>query len=166
MKLYLCCRLCLSSGPLQEVSHCHTCHNQNYIVHACVHSAEDLIYCKTGQSRDETASQSWHVAWSGNASRGQHLEVPGALAGCLGIAQGITVTVRAVPDIPEAIGVCVEPISVDDWEVVEQNAGHMEDQILTQVYNMSLALLGFVACSRLLQLCIISLHIVNLLLSI
>ena len=42
---------------------------------------------------------------------------------------------RVVSDIPEAVGVCVEPISVDDWEVVEQNAGHMEEQILTQVSN-------------------------------
>lgn len=75
------------------------------------------------------------MAWAGAASRGPHLEVPGALAGCLNIAQGITVTARAVSDIPEAIGVCVEPISVDDWEVVEQNAGHMEDQILSQVSN-------------------------------
>ena len=77
------------------------------------------------------------MAWAGAASRGHHLEVPGALAGCLNIAQGITVTARAVSDIPEAVGVCVEPISVDDWEVVEQNAGHMEDQILSQVSNTS-----------------------------
>ena len=106
----------------------------------------DLVCCNTGHNRDTTVPQSWHVAWSGNASKGQHLEVPGALAGCLGIAQGITVSVRAVPDIPEAIGVYVEPISVDDWEVVEQNAGHMEDQILTQVYSVSLALISCFIC--------------------
>jgi len=73
------------------------------------------------------------VAWTGSASKGQHLEVPAALAGCLGMAQGITVTLHVVSDIPEAIGVCVEPIDVDDWEVVEQNAGHMEEQIQSQV---------------------------------
>lgn len=73
------------------------------------------------------------MSWGGAASKGQHLEIPAALAGCLGIAQGITVSVRIVTDIPEAIGVCVEPLSVDDWEVVEQNAGHMEEQILSQV---------------------------------
>lgn len=88
----------------------------------------------SGRDRAEGAPQRWHVAWAGAASRGQNLEVPGALAGCLNIAPGITVTARAVSDIPEAIGVCVEPISVDDWEVVEQNAGHMEDQILSQVH--------------------------------
>ena len=59
------------------------------------------------------------------------------MADCLGIAQGIQVTAEAVADVPEALGVCVEPISSDDWEVVEQNAGHMEDHILTQVCNAS-----------------------------
>ncbi|KAL3142931.1 hypothetical protein ABBQ38_003216 [Trebouxia sp. C0009 RCD-2024] len=93
----------------------------------------NLLAAHPGHSRAEGTPQSWHVAWAGAASRGQHLEIPGALAGCLNIAQGITVTARAVSDIPEAVGVCVEPISVDDWEVVEQNAGHMEDQILSQV---------------------------------
>ena len=87
----------------------------------------------TGHDRSTDAPQSWHVSWGGAASKGQHLDIPAALAGCLGIAQGITVSVRVVTDIPEAVGVCVEPLSVDDWEVVEQNAGHMEEQILSQV---------------------------------
>ena len=87
----------------------------------------------TGHDRSAAAPQSWHVAWGGAASKGQYLEVPAALAGCLGIAQGITITTQVVADIPEAIGVCVEPVSVDDWEVVEQNAGYMEEQIRNQV---------------------------------
>jgi len=87
-----------------------------------------------GHDRSTNAPESWHVSWGGAASKGQHLEIPAALAGCLGIAQGITVSVQVVTDIPEAIGVCVEPLSVDDWEVVEQNAGHMEEQILSQVW--------------------------------
>ena len=86
-----------------------------------------------GHDRSTNTTESWHVSWGGAASRGQHLEIPAALAGCLGIAQGITVSVQEVKDIPEAIGVCVEPLSIDDWEVVQQNAGHMEEQILSQV---------------------------------
>ena len=91
-----------------------------------------LLVCSAGHNGADSAPH-WHVAWSGAASKGQHIEIPGALAGCLGIAAGISVTVRAIYNIPEATGVCVEPISVDDWEVVEQNAGHLEDQILAQV---------------------------------
>ena len=61
------------------------------------------------------------------------MDIPAALASCLGIAQGLTVSVKALPDVPQAIGICVEPVSTDDWEVVEQNAGYMEEQILNQV---------------------------------
>lgn len=61
------------------------------------------------------------------------MEIPTALANCLGIAEGLTVAVKALADLPSAIGICVEPVSTDDWEVVEQNAGYMEEQVLTQV---------------------------------
>lgn len=61
------------------------------------------------------------------------MEVPAALASCLGIAQGMNVAVKVLSEVPQAIGICVEPVSTDDWEVVEQNAGYMEEQILNQV---------------------------------
>jgi peroxin-1 len=51
----------------------------------------------------------------------------------LGIRDGSKVSIKALPDVPEAVGVCVEPVSVDDWEVVERNADYMETQILNQV---------------------------------
>ena len=94
-----------------------------------------LVIC-TG-SRASDSPQTWHVAWAGSSSRGQHLDVPTALASSLGIAQGITVAVKALPDVPQAIGVCVEPLNSDDWEVVEQNADYMEEQILNQVRQPS-----------------------------
>ncbi|KAA6429601.1 MAG: peroxisome biogenesis 1-like [Trebouxia sp. A1-2] len=104
-----------------------------YSESASLRAVLELKRSATGRDRSTNAPESWHVSWGGAASKGQHLEIPAALAGCLGIAQGITVSVQVVTDIPEAIGVCVEPLSVDDWEVVEQNAGHMEEQILSQV---------------------------------
>ena len=58
-------------------------------------------------------------------------------AGCLGIRDGSMVSLKALPDVPEAIGVCVEPVSVDDWEVVERNADYMESQMLTQVHILA-----------------------------
>ncbi|KAL0051151.1 hypothetical protein WJX82_002808 [Trebouxia sp. C0006] len=104
-----------------------------YSESASLRAVLELKQSATGHDRSTDVPESWHVSWGGAASKGQYLEIPAALAGCLGIAQGITVSVRVVTDIPEAIGVCVEPLSVDDWEVVEQNAGHMEEQILSQV---------------------------------
>ena len=41
--------------------------------------------------------------------------------------------VRADLSVPAAVTVTVEPANTDDWEVVEQNAEYLEDQILTQV---------------------------------
>ena len=41
--------------------------------------------------------------------------------------------VRALTGVPEATRVSVEPFSSDDWEMVEQNAGHMEEQLCNQV---------------------------------
>ena len=41
--------------------------------------------------------------------------------------------VRALAGVPEATQVSVEPFSTDDWEMVEQNAGHMEEQLCNQV---------------------------------
>lgn len=41
--------------------------------------------------------------------------------------------VRALPDVPAALSVTVEPSSPDDWELVEMNADHMEEQLLNQV---------------------------------
>lgn len=46
--------------------------------------------------------------------------------------------IRAVPDVPPALSVIVEPNSPDDWELVEMNADYMEEQLLNQVqYCMS-----------------------------
>ena len=41
--------------------------------------------------------------------------------------------VKALASVPEATQVSVEPFSTDDWEMVEQNAGHMEEQLCNQV---------------------------------
>lgn len=43
--------------------------------------------------------------------------------------------VRADLSVPAAVTVTVEPANTDDWEVVEQNAEYLEDQILTQVLH-------------------------------
>lgn len=43
------------------------------------------------------------------------------------------VDLEAVPDVAVAASVTVEPASSDDWEVIERQADHMEEQILNQV---------------------------------
>ena len=38
----------------------------------------------------------------------------------------------AQPETASAVSATVEPASSDDWEVVEQNAAYMEEQLLNQ----------------------------------
>ncbi|KIY92136.1 peroxin-1 [Monoraphidium neglectum] len=74
------------------------------------------------------------AAWQGSTlpSEGA-LGVPAALANCLGLRRGAPVQLRPLAGVPAAEAVIVEPLSGDDWEVLELNAGHLEDQLLEQV---------------------------------
>lgn len=76
-----------------------------------------------------------YVAWAGAAASSHALDIPAALGRCLGLADGMTVSLRALPEVPLATDVSVEPANVDDWEQVELNADYMEEQLLNQVLN-------------------------------
>lgn len=45
----------------------------------------------------------------------------------------VVVDLEAVPTLPLATSIIVEPADADDWELVELHADHMEEQILNQV---------------------------------
>ena len=49
------------------------------------------------------------------------------------LSQPESLQVRALKDVPKAATVTVEPASENDWEVVELNAGYLEQHILQQV---------------------------------
>lgn len=67
------------------------------------------------------------------------IEVPLALARVVGLAAALDsdtyLSVRVEPAgfVPTASRVCLEPLSSDDWEILEANAEHLEGQMLTQV---------------------------------
>ena len=83
----------------------------------------------------EQSAAACHIAWAGAAARSHALEVPAALAGCLGLSDGMLVSLQALPDVAFASSVSVEPANEDDWEQVELNADYMEEQILNQVQS-------------------------------
>lgn len=78
------------------------------------------------------------VAWSGGMSRAQGIiEVPSGFAACLGLQRGMRVNLALPPPsgpgaVVEAESVVVEPVSWSDWEVLELNAGHLEEVIMNQ----------------------------------
>jgi hypothetical protein len=55
------------------------------------------------------------------------------------LCEGSVVSVERLVTPPRSSAVlCVEPLSCDDWEVLELNAGYLEDQILSQLFVVSL----------------------------
>lgn len=83
-------------------------------------------------ARVDGAPRAWFVAWGGAPASGPELEVPAALADCVGLPAGLEVRVRARPETPPAARVDVEPIDADDWEVAFANAAELEHQLLNQ----------------------------------
>lgn len=67
------------------------------------------------------------------------IEVPLALAQVMGLATALDsdayLSVAAEPAgyVPTASRVCLEPLSCDDWEILEANAEHLEGHMLAQV---------------------------------
>ncbi|XP_030476552.2 peroxisomal ATPase PEX1 [Syzygium oleosum] len=76
---------------------------------------------------------SWVVAWSGAASPSSAIEVSQQFSECISLPDRVTVKVRVISNLPNATLVMVEPLSEDDWEVLELNAEHAEAAMLKQV---------------------------------
>lgn len=62
------------------------------------------------------------------------MQIAQEFAGCIGLPDGTIVQVRALPNVPKASLVTIEPAAEDDWEVVELNAESAEAAILNQVF--------------------------------
>lgn len=74
---------------------------------------------------------SWAGAQLGGGSA--RVGVPMQLAKCLGIEDGEVVTATPLPGAAATKMVCVEPVSSDDWEVLELNASYVESRMLDQI---------------------------------
>lgn len=80
------------------------------------------------------SNQRWVVAWSGaTSSSSSFIEVARQFAECISLADHTIVQVRVVSDVPKATLVTIEPLTEDDWEVLELNSEHAEAAILNQV---------------------------------
>ncbi|KAI3671694.1 hypothetical protein L1987_87434 [Smallanthus sonchifolius] len=75
----------------------------------------------------------WYVAWSGSASStASAIEIAQQYAECINLPDHTTVRIRAIPNVPKAKCVTIEPDTEDDWEVLELNAENAEAGILKQ----------------------------------
>ncbi|KAI0083839.1 AAA-domain-containing protein [Irpex rosettiformis] len=94
----------------------------------------------TGAPRGEA-----YVGWTGMASASslaqfqsgekglETIEIDPQFAQSLGLLQGDTVEIGLLHDLGHATSVATEPVTADDWEIIELHAGHVESTLLGQV---------------------------------
>jgi SpoVK/Ycf46/Vps4 family AAA+-type ATPase len=76
------------------------------------------------------------LAWSGDVSQHAHsIDLPSDVGVCNHLESGIEVDVNVLDPktLYEAVRVMVEPCTVDDWEMLDLNAGLVEAQMMNQV---------------------------------
>lgn len=61
------------------------------------------------------------VCWAGGSTSDSCLEIAAALAECLGLQEAQSVWVENLKNVNVATCVHLEPVSVDDWEIVVRN---------------------------------------------
>jgi hypothetical protein len=64
------------------------------------------------------------------------IELPSHLSAALALRPGAEVLLQALPQLAAAAAVMVEPLGPADWEVVELNAGLLEEHVLGQVRHV------------------------------
>lgn len=71
-----------------------------------------------------------YESWTGTQST---IEIGRKFADALGLDDNEEVIVEPVVGIPSCNRICVDPVSIDDWEILELHAGYIENQLLHQV---------------------------------
>ncbi|PIA15716.1 AAA-domain-containing protein [Coemansia reversa NRRL 1564] len=96
------------------------------------------------------SERSAYVAWSGGTSRATEqrdhsgalsdktLEIDGTFATKLGLSDGSTVSVGYEADVGVCTAAEVVPEHFDDWEILELNAGAVEERLLSQARVVAL----------------------------
>lgn len=86
----------------------------------------------TGMAASSSLAHFNRSSAAGDASR-ETFEIDPQFAEALGFKQGDTVEVGLIHDMSIAKTVEAEPVSIDDWEIVEIHAEYIESTLLNQV---------------------------------
>ena len=105
---------------------------------ALARSSEKTKALSLGRSRRKTTDTEKtpsFVAWAGAVSShdGLYIEIPLALADCLGVRDGDAVRVSGRPSAPVAAFVDLRPETEDDWNAIVAVAEQLETNALAQV---------------------------------
>lgn len=98
------------------------------------------------ENRPERGKKEAYVGWTGMASASSlaninsvdgdslgTVEIDPQYAQALGFLQGDLVEIGLLHDLPYAKSVGTEPVTADDWEIIEIHASHVESTLLSQV---------------------------------
>ena len=92
----------------------------------------------SAQQQQQPRSRSVLVTWAGASSaKNDTLELSHSLCDAIGLRDGVELTVTLRRNVPTVSRMFVEPLSPDDWEVIQLHAGLLEDQVLNQVRAVS-----------------------------
>ncbi|VDC01539.1 unnamed protein product [Peniophora sp. CBMAI 1063] len=109
-----------------------------------------VVLSKVGQTPKKDIYVGWTgmmaassvARFSGSSSGGtgdtETVEIDPQFASGLGLSQGDVVEVGLAYDLPHARMVTTEPLTADDWEILELHAEHVESTLLSQVRVASL----------------------------
>ncbi|KAI8803942.1 P-loop containing nucleoside triphosphate hydrolase protein [Cladochytrium replicatum] len=88
-----------------------------------------------------------YVSWAGaaaanpqvqlNGPQADYIEIDTTFAAALGLADGQEVTLRLAKNVQPATTINVEPLTPDDWEILELHAEYLEGQFLSQIRVVS-----------------------------
>jgi SpoVK/Ycf46/Vps4 family AAA+-type ATPase len=81
------------------------------------------------------------AGFAGHISAKAVVEIPMALAQCVGLAAAVEssqgmpmfVALEVVEYSPKVTRITLDPVSEDDWEIIERNAGFLESSLLDQI---------------------------------
>ncbi|KZP10920.1 AAA-domain-containing protein [Athelia psychrophila] len=108
---------------------------QNLAVHLTLPAANGVLKTEAyvGWTGMASASSLAHFNSADKEKGFETIEIDPQYAMGLGLAQGAVVEIGLLHDLPLAKSVGAEPVSADDWEIIELHAGHVEDTLLGQV---------------------------------
>ncbi|CAG8475766.1 8707_t:CDS:10 [Ambispora gerdemannii] len=119
---------CFINLPLEL---CNFFHNQDQ-------PPQNVVLELTWTDTVEKTQRKAYVGWTGGASKNSFrqpnlLEIDPQFANALKIAEGQQVFINLCNQAPFANSVSVEPVSVDDWEIVESRPQYLEEHIIRQL---------------------------------
>nr|XP_006825224.1 PREDICTED: peroxisome biogenesis factor 1-like [Saccoglossus kowalevskii] len=120
-------------ASIEYNSHCKTCF---ITLPASLAAQYHRVECAAFELQWANDCQAY-MSWGGEITRDGKdeaiIEINGLYANKLGLPNGQEVLLKPLCSVPSCSTANIEPLSVDDWEILELHAGYIESQLLSQL---------------------------------